>query len=128
MAVFDFNHHTTTTQYPESGIRMQLGGGYMFTAGSTAPDQRILTLHFEDGMLLFRATNGTPDVTTMPSVNFYRLEQFYQAHKLAISFSYTHVLYGTGNWKFNKPLVTPKRIRGSANHLEPFTLEFLEMP
>ena len=128
METFDFDYHSTSVQYPESGDRLQLGKSYLFTSSPTAPDQRLLTLYFPGMRNYVGATTGTPDLTTEPKLNFYRLEQFYLQHKLWKSFEYTHVQYGLLVCKFNKPLVTPKRVEGIPGLLEGFSLEFIEIP
>lgn len=128
MAVFDFDFHTVTTDYPETGDRLQLGNSYIFSSGPTAPDQRILTLHFAAMRNFVHPVTGVPDAAIQPSINFYRLELFYQEHKLFKTFDYTHVMYGLLKCKFNKPLKTPKPVEGTPGLLEGFTLEFVEIP
>lgn len=137
MELFDFPYHTPTTQYPESGDRLQLGGGYMFTAAPTAPDQRIITLNFEAGAMRNYWNPGSvgppevpagPDITTNATRNFYALEKFYQDHRMHLSFEYEHPQYGLLVVKFNKPLATPKAIPGRFGEVEGFTVELIEQP
>lgn len=130
LSTFDFHIHTVTTTYPETGERLQLGGGYMFTATPTAPDQRILTLAFEPGVMrnYWDEILVQPDVTTNPTRNFYRLEQFYRTHRLHLSFEYTHPQYGLLVVKFNKPLVTPKALLQRFGEVDGFTVELIEQP
>ena len=71
---------------------------------------------------------GAPDVARLPKLNFYRLEQFYLAHKLWRSFNYNHPQYGMLVVKFNKPLETPKYVEGQPGALESFSVELLEIP
>lgn len=46
METFSFPYHTQETEYPESGTRVQLGGGYIFTAPPSGPDLRRFRLKF----------------------------------------------------------------------------------
>lgn len=128
MAEFDFDYHKTTTAYPESGTRLQLGKSYTFASEPTYPDQRVLTLHFPGMFYFCHPTTGVPDLTRNPKVNFGRLEAFYKEHRLWKDFDYTHPIYGLLRCKFNKPLQTPKPIDNRPGELEGFTVELLEMP
>lgn len=128
MEEFDFDFHKWNTDYPESGVRLQLGNSYTFTSEPVAPDQRIITLSFATMRYYVDPITGVPDVTTNPKINFYRLEQFYQRHRLWKSFNYRHAMYGMLVCKFNKPLKTPKGIEGEPGKTEGFTLELMEMP
>lgn len=128
MEEFDFDYHFCTTEYPQTGDRLQLGNSYVSTSGPTAPDQRIITLHFEGMNMYVDRTTGLPDTTTDPKLNFYRLELFYQRHKTWKSFNYFHVMYGMLVCKFNSPLKTPKPVRGTHGLLDGFTIDLLEIP
>lgn len=46
METFDFPYHRQRTEYPQSGNRIQLGNGYVFTSPPNAPDLRTFTLSF----------------------------------------------------------------------------------
>ena len=129
MEDFDFHYHMPTTRYPESGSRMQLGNSYVFTSDAVAPDQRIITLHFDAMFNYWDSAIGAPDVTKNPTINFYRLELFYQRHRLSKSFNYTHPQYGLLVCKFNKPLETPKpSTDGVRGKLQGFSVELMEIP
>lgn len=128
METFDFDYHTPITRYPESGNRLQLGGSYMFSSEPTSPDQRVIVLHFAGMRNFCHPVTGVPDLTKMPAINFYRLEKFYQDHKLWRDFNYTHPQYGLLVVKFNKPLETPKAIPGLRGWVEAFSVELLEQP
>lgn len=128
MEEFDFDYHACTAQYPESGDRVQLGGSYSFSSAPTAPDQRILTLHFDGMVNYWDAVGGVPDTATNPKRNFYRLELFYKRHRLWKSFNYRHAQYGILVVKFNKPLSTPKPSGDRQSTTDGFTLELLEIP
>ncbi len=47
METFDFPYHTQSTEYPQSGTRVQLGNGYVFTSPPAGPDLRRFDLDFE---------------------------------------------------------------------------------
>lgn len=128
MEEFDFDYHVPTTEYPESGDRLVLGGSYMYTAAPIAPDQRIITLHFTEMRNYCHPITGVPDSTVNPAINFYRLELFYQEHRLFRSFNYRHPQYGMLVVKFNKPLKTPKMVEGQPGVLQGFTVELIEQP
>lgn len=46
METFNFPYHRQRTEYPQSGNRIQLGNGYVFTSPPNAPDLRTFTLSF----------------------------------------------------------------------------------
>lgn len=46
MKRFNFPYHTQSTEYPESGTRVQLGNSYVFTAPPSGPDMRRFRLSF----------------------------------------------------------------------------------
>lgn len=128
MEEFDFDFHMPTTAYPESGERMQLGNSYMYTAAPVAPDQRVITLYFSYMRNYWHAALNAPDVLVDPRNNFYRLEQFYQRHRMWKRFLYTHPQYGPLTVTFNTPLKTPKVKEGGLGIVEAFSLELLEHP
>lgn len=127
MDTFNFPYHTFTTEYPESGVRMQLGNSYVFTAPPESPDQRKFNLTFP-AMQYYVPTPGTVDITTNPTRNAGTLEKFYTDHKLYATFIYPHPVYGDVNVKFNKPLKIPQPVAGGSGVLNPFDVEFIEMP
>lgn len=126
LELFDFDYHTPTTKYPDTGGRMKLGNSYTYTVAPTAPDQRIITLHFTQMVYFCDPETGDPDLTTSPAINFNRLEAFYQRHRLHADFNYEHPVYGMLVVKFSKPLETPTTRRGG--YTEPFTIELEEQP
>ena len=46
MEEFDFPFHLYAVEYPDSGFKMDLGGGYSYNAEPDSPDPRVLTLTF----------------------------------------------------------------------------------
>lgn len=58
MQTFNFPYHVQNTEYPESGTRVQLGNGYIFTSPPNGPDLRRFTLKFET-MKYFISTEPT---------------------------------------------------------------------
>ena len=128
METFDFDYHTPTTEYPESGTRVQLGRSYVYTSNSPAPDQRTITLSFEGMFNYWNIVANAPDVTRNPKLNFYRFEAFYNRHKRGTPFLYEHPQYGVLTVTFKDPLKTPKVIAGGNGMLESFSVTLLEHP
>lgn len=127
MKQFLWEVHITETKYPESTFKMQLGNSYMATSAPVAPDQRTFTLSFST-MRYFMLPEGGVDVAPNVALNFGALEAFYNEHKLFKSFTYKHPVYGNVTCKFNKALDVPKPKNNGGGWLEPFTLEFIEIP
>ena len=126
METFDFPYHLFSTDYPESGARMQLGNSYVFTTEPTAPDQRTFTLDF--AAMKFFFLNGVLSPIPEAKINILALDLFYQRHKLWKSFIYEHQVYGNLTVKFNKPLKIPKGIPGGDGVVASFSVELIEMP
>ena|SRR5687768_6346921 len=124
---FIWKYHRYSTDYPESGFQMELGGSYQFTSEPDGPDQRLFTLHFET-MRYFTDSSGNVDATISPELNFLALENFYKEHRRWKSFTYDHPIYGLVKVRFAKPLRTPKGILGGDGALEPFSIDLLEIP
>ena len=127
MATFPCEYFTFTTKYPESGTRVQLGNSYMFTAPPSAPDQRIFTLTLA-GMQYFTNPNGSINTSISTSRNMAVLEDFYNDHKLYLTFNFNHPVYGAIKCKFNRPLEVPKGMVGGNGVLETFDVELVEIP
>lgn len=128
MAEFDFDYHDPTTEYPETGTRLSLGGSYSFASSPTSPPQRLVTLRFQEMRNYWDRGANSPDVVTNPKINFYRLEAFYKEHELWKTFDYRHPQYGLMKCRFNKPLKTPGKVQGMAGVVEGFTVELIEQP
>lgn len=128
MEDFDFDYHSVSINYPESGSRLQLGGSYTFTAAPTSPDQRVLVLSFPAMRSYWNKNTNQPDLTTEPKINVWRLEQFYLRHRLYKRFTYSHPQHGSMVVTFNKPFSTPKKEPGIAGFFQSFELELLEHP
>lgn len=121
MAVFPAKYFRFSTQYPQTGTRIQLGKSYQFDAPPEAPDQRIFKLKLQ-GMKYF------DDLVTEPGRNMLVLENFYNAHKLATSFTLDHPVYGSVSCKFNRPLEIPEGIAGGDGALPEIEVELIEQP
>lgn len=127
METFDFDYHSMSTKYPETGTKMKLGGSYNYTSTPTEPPARTITLHFADNaMRIHMISRGVPDLTKEPQTNWARLEAFYKAHEMHKSFIYQHELYGDLVVKFAKPLEMPQLTKGG--WLPSFTLDLEEQP
>lgn len=127
LAVFNFPYHTVETQNPESGVRGQFGGSYVFTTPPTDPDQRLFTLKFA-AMQFFVDGAGVPEAISNPTYNMLTLINFYLAHKLYLSFTYAHPVHGTLEVKFQKSLVEPEGIAGGFGVTKEVTVELIEVP
>lgn len=68
------------------------------------------------------------NITKQPEINAGRLDAFYNFHKLHKKFIFNHPIYGEIAVRFNKPLVLPKGNTNGSGSIEPFELEFLEVP
>jgi len=129
METFDWPYFTTRTQYPESTIRFQFGRSYTFAVPPASPDQRIFHLKFPTLVYFETAVDsGVLDITTQPSVNLGRLEDFYTRHKMFQSFNWAHPAHGAMVCKFNKPLEVPEGLPGGGGAVDEITLEFIEIP
>jgi len=67
METFDFPFHTQQTEYPESGTRIQLGAGYMFSSPPNGPDLRRFSLKFPT---MLYDVNSEPTSTNYIPNNF----------------------------------------------------------
>lgn len=126
MAIFDFPYHTFGTENPESSFRVAFGNSYTFSAPPSAPDQRIFTLKFP--AMKYFITNGQLDKTREPALNLARLEEFYAAHKMHLTFTYPHPVYGDLPCSFNKPLKIPHGTRAGNGVVENIEIELVEKP
>lgn len=126
MENFPAKYFRFTTQYPESGVRVQLGRSYQFDAPPEAPDQRIFTLKLL-GMAYFVDENGL-DLATSTGRNLGVLEAFYNRHKTAKSFLLEHPLYGQVECKFNRPLAISEGIAGGDGLVADLEVELIEIP
>ena len=127
MQTFTFPNHQWATDYPETGVRVQLGGNYTFSAGPDAPPARSFKLYFT-GFKYYVADGVVDKVTNAAVNNMGALEDFYAAHFLHESFVYPHPVYGDIVCKFNKVLRIPKGIKGGDGMVEDFELELIEQP
>jgi hypothetical protein len=127
MEHFPATFFTSTTKYPDSGIRIQMGRSYQFDAPASAPDQRLFNLKLP-GLAYFCDAAGAIDLTQSPERNMAVLEAFYNVHKRAKSFIFTHPVYGERTVKFNRPLQVPQGIIDGDGALEKLELELIELP
>lgn len=127
MATFNFPYHTYATNYPDSSFRAKLGNSYQYSAAPTAPDQRIFVLKFPL-LKYFVAPNGDLDRTKEPLMNMALLDDFYRLHKMHLSFTYKHPIYGNLTCRFNKPLNVPDGLGGGDGAILGISIELLECP
>lgn len=126
METFPFSYHRVQTDNPESGMRVQLGGSYVFTSAPTDPDQRKFTLTFPT-MKYFLNSSNVLDETINPTYNMYNLIKFYQRHKLHNSFMYDHPVHGSLEVKFAKPLIEPEGLPNGFGSVKEFNVELIEI-
>lgn len=134
--LFDFPYHKVSTEYPESGTRVQLNGNYVFTAPPSGPDLRKFTLKFptmvyyakvlEEGEELEPGENPM-DIEKNRQYNMATLEDFYNRHKMYKSFKYPHPIYGELEVKFFSPLRVPQGMTNGGGAVEEFQVELLEI-
>jgi hypothetical protein len=127
METFPAQFFSFSTQYPQSGTRIQLGNSYQFDAPPPAPDQRVFALQVQ-GMGYFTDSNGDIDVAYEPGRNLAVLESFYNRHKRAYSFIFPHPVYGPVVCKFLQPLQIPQGLPGGNGLVQPIELELIEIP
>lgn len=127
LEVFNYPYHTVKTENPESGLRIQLGKSYVFTAPPTDPDQRKITLNMK-GMQYFTDIDGELDDSVKATRNMFNLIKFYQRHKMYKSFQYNHPVHGVLVVKFNQPLVEEEPVPGGSGVVKDFSIELIEIP
>jgi len=127
LETFYFPNHTVETENPESSVRGQFGGSYIFTAPPSDPDQRIFTLTFAT-MQFFLDDDDDLDTTVNVEYNMKTLIDFYHRHKTHASFQYTHPVHGILEVKFFKPLKEPKGLVNGNGTVEQFSVQFIEIP
>ncbi|MDB2579671.1 hypothetical protein N9Y00_11755 [Tateyamaria sp.] len=127
MAFFPAKYFRYSTKYPQSGSRIQLGRSYQFDTPPEAPDQRIFVLKLQ-GMKYFLGGQGNLNANIEPDRNMLALENFYNDHKRAVSFTFVHPVYGALTCKFNNPLEIPEGITGGDGALPEFEVELIELP
>lgn len=126
METFPFVYHRVQTENPESGMRVQLGGSYIFTTTPTDPDQRKFTLTFPT-MKYFLDDSNVLDGNVNLGYNMYALIKFYQRHKLHNSFNYEHPVHGVVEVKFAKPLIEPEGLPNGYGAVKEFNVELIEV-
>lgn len=109
---------TYSTEYPESGQRIQLGNSYEFTVEPDGPDQRTFKLRCP-GMIYDENATGR---------DMYALEAFYQRHRQALPFKFEHPIYGTVTCKFKNPLKVPEGFARGGGVLQEVEIELIEQP
>lgn len=127
MATFPAKYFLTSTKYPDSGTRIQMGRSYTFNAPSASPDLRIFTLTLA-GMQYFLDGAGAIDLTVHTDRNMAVLDEFYRDHQTHLSFDFNHPVYGTLQCKFNRPLEIPNGLPGGNGVVESFSVELIEIP
>jgi hypothetical protein len=136
MPLFPITTGTVETIYPNSSIQVQFGGGYLFTAAPTAPDQRIFRINLSGMAYLLDPATGKIDLTQHVGIdaggnlisgqNLGLLEQFYQSVRQYKPFTYNHPIYGPTICTFSKPLAIPRGLKQGFGVVEDFVIELIE--
>jgi hypothetical protein len=127
MAVFPAQYFNYSTEYPETGQRVQFGNSYQYDVLPSSPDQRKFIINLK-GMTLFVDDDGKINRTVKPERNLATLEDFYNQHKRAVEFTFNHPVYGAVICKFYSPLKIPEPLAGGSGVFPDFQVELIEIP
>lgn len=127
MLLFNFPFHTFSVVYPATGKVVQLGRGWESAVAPDGPFQKQFKLTF-DGMQWFTTVNGDIDFQTTPERNMGALLKFYELHLLHEKFYYDTEVYGLRIVRFAQPLNVPTTIRGGTGVVQPFDIQFRDIP
>lgn len=104
------------------GRYIKTTGAVLSTIGSNK------SYRYDGATWVLTANPSRLNILLQPEINAGRLDDFYVRHKLSKKFIYDHPLYGDVAVRFNKPLILPKGYSDGGGVIEPFELEFLEVP
>lgn len=131
METFNFPVHTVQAKYPADAA-VQMGNGYQFASRTPHPYQREFTLSF-DAMVFYMSggsknVSDTPTANYDPTINWWRLEEFYLEHGTWKKFIYPHPAEGNITVRFKNALEQPKVVRGGYGVSESFEITLIEQP
>jgi hypothetical protein len=122
---FDFcpNSLVPETLPPDSPAVVSLNG-WTFSSKPSIPYQKRfkVTLH---GLRWHLQSNGLFDVTTNPTINARRLEQFYETNGIWDKFAWTHPHFGLLNVRFSSPVIVPMGIENSNGLIPAFEINLI---
>jgi hypothetical protein len=105
------------TMYSEEEVNIVRFNGWEFTGKPNQPLQRKFKVTLV-GLRWYLNTAGTAlDVTTDPTLNAGRLEQFFQTNRLWDNFTYAHEYLGNMTCRFATPVLVPKALPDSAGRI-----------
>lgn len=123
--LFDFPHHTVSTEYRSEDTAFSLGGNYQYAVRGAKPEERTFDLQFEG--LKYTANGLTLDSAVDRPNNMAYLEQFYYNFKLHKPFYYNHPVYGRTKVRFKEPLKIPKLRINSNGWTDNFDITLVEV-
>lgn len=124
--VFDFPKALVETRYLGESLAIPLGGGYQFTIGPAKREMRAFTLSFQTMLQRLNAA-GKVDWTTLPDLNWGRLEYFYSKHRNVEPFWYDHPVYGRLLVRFDGELISPRGLPRGNGWTDPVTVRIVEV-
>lgn len=137
MQTFDFPYHRVTDEYPESSMILRFGRGYAFASKPRGPDQLVFHLEFP-AMYWFTQADGTIDRTIKGQLNFAKLQDFYEYHRMYEPFTYVHGSRGSLTCRFSKPIPPVKGINEAVmweptlsrnrHAVDPFSVDLILQP
>lgn len=135
MVTFDFPYYILSDEYPESSKTVSFGGGYTFASAPRGPDQLIFNLDFQ-ALFHWYTTAGVVSRTIQPSLNAFRLQDFYEVHRQYEPFTFVHPTRGSQTVRFHKPLpkfiptkeqVIVDKVTGARGHqIAPITIQLIQ--
>lgn len=124
----NFKHlRAVDTQYPETGNKMKLGGGYTFASKASAPPQRRFRVSIE-GLRIYQNGDGSINDTINPTTNVAVFDKFYRDHELSEEFYYNHPWRGQVLVRFADPVTVPDPIVGGSGLIPAFDFVLEEQP
>lgn len=127
METFNFPYHSVEDRWPENSTKVQFGKGWEFASKPRGPAQLQFRLSF-NGMLWFVDDAGSVDTTSNPTLNLYKLQEFYETHQLYEKFFYPHPRRGNQIVRFRQPLIIPGTLLGKSGLVDNFEIVLTQQP
>lgn len=127
MQTFNFPYHSIETVYPSSSQIVQFGRGYRFATKPRGPDQIVWNLTFPS-MKWYLNSDNSVNLTTNPTRNVGKLEEFYNIHRLHEYFLYPHQTRGDVRVRFTTPLIIPVAALGGSGEVPGIKLSLIYEP
>lgn len=107
METFDFPYHTWSTRFNPEPTTKGFGGGWSHASEPRTPIVRTFVLKMS-GMKYYSNVDDSLDETSVPQLNAWVLEMFYERHRLNTSFIYPHPNRGNLVVRFAAQLELPE--------------------